>query len=165
MAEKPLAPHSGADDSALKSLLSRAAVHDKAVIPAGLMQFALFGSLIVIATGFVALILPSAAAIRHARFFLVLGGAAAGLDSFMGSLAMPALLCGCALLALDLYLMRVPTGEQSRSAVVLQAAAGGAGSLVCALFFLLVIVNLILWILIIAAVITALVALIAGAGS
>jgi hypothetical protein len=153
------------DESALKSLLGRAALHDRAVIPHDLLQFGLLGSLIVIATGLVALILPSAAAIRHDHFFLLFGGATAGLDTLMGSLAAPAIVCGFALLALDLYLMRTPTGERWRTAVVAQAAAGGASAVVFTLFLALVLLNLVIWILIVAAVIAAIGALLAGAAS
>jgi hypothetical protein len=159
-------PAAGSDsDSALKSLLRHADVHDKAVIPTDLLQFGLYGSLIVIATGMFALALPSAHTMSHGGFVLLFKGAVGGLTSFVGALAVPALLFGFALLGLDLYLMQVPTKAHSRVAIVAQAAAGGVSATVCAIFVALLLVNLLIWLLIIGAVIGALIALIAGAGN
>ena len=142
------------DYSALKSLLNRSVIYEKAgaVIPHDLMQFGLFGSGLIIAAGLLALILPSAYSIQHGGFFLLLGSTTASLDSFIGSLAAPAFIVGGSLLVLDAGLMCVRTSYPWRAVIVLQAVLGGIGGLVCAVFLALVAFNLALWILIVAVV-------------
>lgn len=141
------------DGSALKSLLTRSVVYEQvgAVIPHNLLQFGLFGSGLIVVTGLLALILPGAHSIQHGGFFLLLGSTTASLDSFLGSLAAPALILAGSLLVLDAGLMCVRASQCRRLAVVLQAGLGGAGGLICAAFLALVAFNLALWILIFAA--------------
>ncbi len=160
-------PHDQQDEeeSALKSLLRRAAVHDKAVIPTDLVQFGLYGSVIVIATALLALALPSEQSISHSGFYLVFGGALGGLASFVRALAGPALLFGFALLGVDIYLMKVPTRAHSRATIVTQAAAGGVSATICAIFLALIVVNLVIWLLIVAACVMALAAVVGAMGS
>ena len=153
------------DDSALKSLLRRAAVHNKAVIPADLVQFGLLGSGIVILTALLALAMPSEHSISHSSFYLLFGGVLGSLAAFAHALAVPALLFGVALLALDIYLMKVPTQGHTRSAIVAQATAGGVSATLCALFLALIVINLVIWILIAAACIAALFMMLAALAS
>jgi hypothetical protein len=153
--------------SALKDLLASSTVYEKAgaVIPKDLLQFGLFGSALVIATGCLALILPSPASISQGDFFLVLGSTAAGLDSVLHDLAIPAIVSGALLLGLDIYLMHVPTSEQWRWAVIGQATVGGAGGGLGVVFLALVILNIALWIAIFACILTGIGALLAGLAS
>jgi hypothetical protein len=60
------------------------------------------------------------------------------------TLAVPAILCGLALLGLDLYLMEGRRSEHWRGAVVAQAAAGGVGGFVGVAFLALMLLNLVL---------------------
>jgi hypothetical protein len=64
----------------------------------------------------------------------------------MRALAIPAIGCGLALLALDLYLMEGRQSEHWRAAVVAQAAVGGTGGFVGVIFLTLMLLNLVLWI-------------------
>ena len=155
-------------DDALQSLLSRITSHEKAgaVMPVDLVEFGFFGSLIVIVTGLLALILPSATAIHHSHLFLVFGSTTASLDSFMSAAAIPAMLCGTALLLLDIYLMHARTSAPWRSAVVAQAAAGGVAGAICSLFLALLVLNLAIYLVIGMLILAALFAMLAGmAGS
>lgn len=139
------------EDDALQSLLERMGPYGKtALIPYDLLQFGIYGSAIVIITGLFALTLPSAAAIRHSDFYLILGDVTAGLDSFMGTVAAPMIIFGGTLLVLDAGLMLVRTSARWRSVVVIQALAGGAGGFICTFFLALVILNLAIWIAIVA---------------
>lgn len=168
MAVTDLVPGSSASGgSALKDLLAHSVVYEKAgaVIPRDLLQFGLFGSIVVIVTGLLALVLPDPASISRGEFFLVLGSTAASLDSLMHGLAIPAIVCGVLLLGLDIYLMQVPTSEQWRWAVVGQAAAGGAGGVLCVVFLALVVLNIALWIAICACILAGCCALLAGLAS
>jgi hypothetical protein len=146
----PSVPEDGG--SALSDFLSRSTVYEKAgaVIPRDLLQFGYFGSMVVIGTGVLALVFPSPESVHHGGFFLLLGSQAADLVSFLHAIAIPAIVCGLALLGLDVYLMRVPTSEHWRSAVVAQAAAGGVGGTLCTLFLVLLLLNLMIWVLLIA---------------
>jgi hypothetical protein len=150
VARSDLLPAGAPDDggSALSEFLRRTTIYEDAgaVMPRDLVSFGLLGSLVVIATGVLALILPSPEAIRDGGFFLVLGDQAAGLVELLRGLAVPAIVCGIALLLLDVHLMTTPTGEQWRSAVVAQAAAGGVGGALGTLFLALLIFNLAIWI-------------------
>ena len=139
------------EESALESLLKRAAEHEGlgAVIPRDLLQFGLYGSVLVIVTGLLALMLPSPTSISHGHFFLVLGHAEAGLVGFMQALAVPAIVVGIALLGLDVYLSQVPTGERWRLAVVGQAAIGGVGGCLGVLFLALLVLNIAIWVVLI----------------
>ena len=152
------------EGDALASLLKRAVRYEKAggVIPLSLMQFGLLGSIVVIMTGLLALVLPGPASISHGGFFLVFGGIAASLDSVLGALAVPAILSGIALLGLDIYLMKVRTSEHSRHVVVAQAAAGAASGAIGSLFLALLLLNLVIWIVIMAAMALILGAVLAG---
>lgn len=153
MASTDLLPRPpGGGGSALSDFLGHTTIYEKAgaVVPRDLVQFGLLGSVVVMVTGLVALVLPSPGSISHGGFFLVLGSTEAGLDSFMHALAVPAMLCGALLLGLDVYLMRVPTSEHWRWAVVGQAAAGGVGGGLGVIFLALVILNLAIWIALIA---------------
>lgn len=135
-------------NSALTDFLKHTKVYDvtKALIPKDLLQFGISGAVIVMATGLLALILPSPASIDRGEFFLVLGSTAASLDALMQGLAIPAIVSSAALLLLDVYLMVVPTTEQWRLAVVGQATVGGAGGILSVLFLALVVLNIALWI-------------------
>jgi hypothetical protein len=155
MASTELIPGpSAADDngSALKAFLDRTTIHETAgaAIPRDLLQFGLYGSLLVIASGILALIAPSPESIRSGDFFLILGTPAASLEAFMHALAVPAIVGGLLLLGLDLYLSQVRSSEHWHTAVVAQAAAGGVGGLVGVVFLALLLINLVLWVLIIA---------------
>lgn len=139
------------EDDALQSLLRRIGDYGKtAVIPYDLLQFGLYGSVVVIVTGLFALILPGAASIRHSHFYLVLGSETASVVSLMRALAIPAIISGGCLLLLDACLMQVHTSARWRSMVVIQAAAGGVGGVICTIFLALVILNLAIWIVIMA---------------
>ncbi len=70
------------------------------------MRFRLYGSIVCIATGLLALLFPTADSIRHGGFFPVLATPAADLQSVMHAAAIPLIVCGVALLALDPYLMQ-----------------------------------------------------------
>jgi hypothetical protein len=146
----PSSPEDGG--SALSDFLSRSTVYEKAgsVIPRDLLQFGFLGSMVVIGTGVLALVFPSPESVHHGGFFLLLGSQAADLVSFLHAVAIPAIVCGVALLGLDVYLMRVPTSEHWRAAVVVQAVAGGAGGTLCTLFLVLLVLNLVIWMAIIA---------------
>jgi hypothetical protein len=137
-------------DSALKSLLRKAIDQEKAgaVIPQEVMQFGLLGSAMVIATGLLALILPSAESIRNGDFFWILGSVAAGLDSVMGTVATEALIGVGGLLLLDVCLMRVRTSWRWRSVVVAQVMAGGLAGAFGTIFLALVVLNIAIWIVI-----------------
>ncbi len=153
-------PRSRGGGSALESLLSRSVIHEKAgaVIPRDLLRFGLYGSIVCIATGLLALLFPTADSIRHGDFFLILATPAADLQSVMHAAAIPLIVCGVALLALDPYLMQGRRSEHWRSAVVAQAATGAVGTV----FLALVIINLVLWIVIAAFCLTMLCGLIAS---
>jgi hypothetical protein len=142
----------GGERSALSDLLSRSIIHEKAgaVVPRDLLQFGLLGSILVIATGLLALIFPGAESIRQGGFFFLFGGQVADLASIMEAAAIPAIVCGIALLGLDLYLMQTPSSDYGRAAVVAQAAAGGVGGTVSTVFLALVILNLAIWAILIA---------------
>lgn len=154
------------DDSPFAQFLNNTVSYEKtgAVIPMELLRFGLFGSLIVIATGLVALMIPSAGEIQGSDFFLVLEDQVADISTIMHTAAFPAIGFGVALLLVDLYLMRVPTSEHSRVLVVGQAAAGGIGGMVCAIFLALALLNLVLWIIIIVCCIGLVCMILAGAG-
>ncbi len=166
MATLPVRRDQGSDDdSALKSLLARAAVHNKAVIPTDLVQFGLYGSAIVIVTALLALAMPSADSISHSSLYLVLGSTVGDVVSFARELAVPSLIFGFALLGVDLYLMNVPTRAHSRATIVTQAAAGGVSATLCAVFLALLVINLVIWAFIVAACLMALGAVIGAMGS
>jgi hypothetical protein len=131
------------EESALSDFLRHTTVYERAgaVIPRDLLRFGFVGSLVVIGTGLMALLFPSPQSIKQGDFFLLFGSQAAGLASFLHALAIPAIVCGLGLLALDLYLMRVPTSEHWRLAVVAQAAAGAASGALCTLFLALLGLN------------------------
>jgi hypothetical protein len=134
-------------DDALQSLLRRIGSYGKtAVIPYDLLQFGLYGSVVVIATGLFALILPGAASIRQSDFYLILGGTTASVVALMRALAIPAIISGGCLLLLDACLMQVRTSARWRSVVVAQAAIGGLSGVICTVFLALVILNLFIWI-------------------
>lgn len=135
------------ESSALSDFLDHARVHERigSVIPRELLRFGLYGSLMLIATGFAGLALPSPQAIEHLWFFVVFGGAAARMLSVMHSAAIPALAAGGGLLVLDVYLKRVPTRGRWRAVVVAQAVAGVAGAAASAALLALAFVNLVLW--------------------
>jgi len=120
MGSTDLAPEPSEGGSALGDFLSRSVVYEKAgaVIPRDLLQFGLYGSIVVIATGILALIIPSAESIRQGDFYLVLGGTAADIGALLHALAIPSIVCGLALLGLDLYLMEGRRSEYWRGAVV-----------------------------------------------
>jgi hypothetical protein len=157
-------PRSRGGGYALESLLSRSVIHEKAgaVIPRDLLRFGLYGSIVCIATGLLALLFPTADSIRHGDFFLILATPAADLQSVMHAAAIPLIVCGVALLALDPYLMQGRRSEHWRSAVVAQAATGAVGGAVGTVFLALVIINLVLWIVIAAFCLTMLCGLIAS---
>ena len=111
------------------------------------------------------MIYPSPDSIRQGDFFLILGHTAADAQSVMRAAAAPAIVCGLALLGLDLYLMQDRRSEHWRSAVVAQAAAGGIGGIVGVIFIALMLVNLVLWILMVVCTIAVLCLLIAGLAS
>jgi hypothetical protein len=168
MASRQLAPRVvEADESPLEAFLRRSVIYEKAgaFIPRDLLNFGLYGSAIVTVTGLLALLFPSPDSIRHSGFFLVLGASAANLEAIMHSLAIPAICCGLALLALDLYLTQGRRSEHWRTAVVAQAAAGGVGGILSIIFLALMLLNLVIWILIVAAGVACLCLLLAGAGS
>lgn len=148
MSSPDLLPVPTGDDNALRSLLNRAVPYEKAgaVIPFDLIRFGLLGSIVVICTGLLALIMPSAESVRDGGFYLVLGGLAAEVTSLMKALAVPGILFGTCLLGLDIYLMKVRTSERSRSVVAAQAAMGGASGTVCTVFLALFVLNLAIWI-------------------
>ena len=80
MASTDLVPQRPEDDgSALGGFLSGSIIYEKAgaVIPRDLLQFGFLGSIVVIVTGILALIVPSPESIRSGDFYLVLGGTAA----------------------------------------------------------------------------------------
>lgn len=137
-----------APPDALGTLLSRVVDYEKAgaVISEDLLKFGLAASALVIATGLLALALPSPDAIRHGHFFLLLGGAAADLKSLIDALALPAIGCGVALIVLDLVLMGVRTTARWRTAVVAQAVVGGVAGTLCTLLLALIALNLAIWI-------------------
>jgi hypothetical protein len=171
MASTDLVPSSpdGGEGSALSDFLSRTTIyeHAGAVIPRDLLQSGFFGSIVVILTGLLALVFPGADSIRDGGFFLVLGGQVADLASIMRAAAVPAIVCGLALLGLDLYLMRTPSSDYGRTAVVAQAAAGGVGGMVSTVFLALVILNLAIWVALIvcgAAVVLLVLGVMAGSG-
>jgi hypothetical protein len=149
-ASTDLVPRADDDDgpSALADFLGRTTIYETAgaVIPFDLLRFGLLGSVAVIATGLLALVFPSAEAIRGGDFFLVLGDEAAGIAALLRALAGPAIVVGLGLLVLDLYLLRTPTSERWRTAVVAQAAAGGIGGALGTLFVALLVLNLAIWI-------------------
>jgi len=155
------------DDNALRSLLNRVVDHDEAgsVIGLDLLVFGFLGSLVVIFTALVALILPEPESIRQSSFYLVLGGAVASLTGLMKALAIPALIAGVSLLVLDLFLMKVRTSEHSRSVIVIQAAMGGTGGALCTIFLALALLNLVLWIIIVTLFLMAIGVMLAGIGS
>jgi hypothetical protein len=168
MASTDVVPRRPDDDgSALGGFLNRCTDYEKAgaVIPRDLLQFGLVGSIVVIVTGILAFIVPSPESIRQGDFYLVLGGTAADIGEIMRALAVPAILCGLALLGLDLYLMEGRRSEHWRGAVVAQAAAGGLGGFVGVIFLALILLNLVLWILIAAVVTACCLALLAGLAS
>lgn len=149
MASTDLVPRSPDDGgSALDAFLSRSVIYERAgaVIPRDLLRFGLYGTIIIIATGALALVFPTAPAIRHGQFFLLFATQAASMETVMHAAAIPLIASGVALLVLDVYLMQGRHSEQWRSAVVAQAAAGGVGGVVATVFLALVILNLMLWI-------------------
>jgi hypothetical protein len=150
MPSPDLLPTQVDSDNALRLLLNRAISYENAgaVIPLDLLRFGFLGSIIVIATGIIALILPGADAVRHSDFFLVLGGLAANVTTLMKALALPAILFGTCLLGVDIYLMKVRTPESSRFIVIAQAAMGGAGGAICTTFLALLVLNFFIWIVI-----------------
>jgi hypothetical protein len=157
-----LTPRPG-DRSALDSLLEKVTPYEKvgAVIPFDLLQFGLFGSVITIVTGLLALAMPGADSIRSSDFYLLLGGVVASLVTLTRALAGPAIIFGGALLVLDAVLMTVRTSARWRSVIVLQAAAGGLGGVLATAFLALVILNLVIWIALAALVLMAIGALLA----
>jgi hypothetical protein len=143
-----LLPGPGEEKSALGSLLDFATPYKKAgaVIQYDLLQFGLYGSVVVIVTGLVALLLPGTTSIRHSNFYWVFGSETASVVSLMRALAIPAIISGGTLLMLDAWLMLVRTSARWRSVVVMQAAIGGVGGVICTVFLALVILNLAIWI-------------------
>jgi hypothetical protein len=153
----PLLPGSPGSGSALRDFLGHSVIYEKAggVMPRELVVYGFYGSVAIIVTGLVALMLPSAAAISNGGFFLLLKSTASGLDSFLQGEAIPAIVCGAALVALDVYLTLVPTSEAWRMVIVGQTALGGIGGTIGVLFLALVALNLAIWIVIIGAIIGA----------
>jgi hypothetical protein len=126
------------------------------------LRFRLYGSIVCIATGLLALLFPTADSIRHGDFFLILATPAADLQSVMHAAAILLIVCGVALLALDPYLMQGRRSEHWRSGVVAQAATGAVGGAVGTVFLALMIINLVLWIVMAAFCLTMLFGLIAS---
>lgn len=148
MSSPGLLPGTPEDDNALRSMLSRVTSHEGAgaAIPFDLLRFGLVGSIVVVATGLLALILPGADSVRHSDFYLVLGGLAADITLLVKALAIPAIIAGVSLLVLDIYLMQARTSARSRPIIVAQAAMGGTGGVICTALLALLVLNLVIWI-------------------
>jgi hypothetical protein len=142
---------SSTDRSALDSLLEKAIPHETigATVSFDLLQFGLYGSVVVIVTSLVALAMPGAESIRHSSFYLLFGGAVADLVTFLRALAIPGIVFGGMLLILDAVLLTVRTPSWSRSLITLQAAAGGFSGVVATAFLALLLLNLVIWIVLI----------------
>ena len=156
-----------AEGSALRSLLDQSVIYEKAggVMPMGLVLFGFYGAGLLVASGLLAFILPSPHAIGHGGFFLLLRGEAAGLDSVMRTIALPGVLCGLALIGLDVFLSYVRTSNAWRSAIIGQTLIGAASGALAIIFIASVILNLVIWLLIIAAFVFAIGAMLAGLAS
>jgi hypothetical protein len=160
-----LAAGSGEDRSALDSLLDKVIPHETigATVSFDLLQFGLYGSIIVIVTALLALAMPGAESIRHSGFYLLFGGAVADLVTFLRALAVPAVTFGGMLLILDAVLLTVRTPSWSRSLITLQAAAGTFSGVVATAFLALLLLNLVIWIVIMVLLATVCFAFIAAA--
>src|SRR5690349_9538251 len=140
MASTDLVPYPSGGRDAFGEFLRHAIPYEKAgrVLPRDLLQFGVYGSVAVIAAGLLALIFPSPTSIRHAHFFLVLRSQEADLQSLLRALAVPAIVCGVALLVLDAFLMYGRRAGCWPYAVVGQAGLGGVGGALGTIFLALV---------------------------
>jgi hypothetical protein len=159
-ASNPVSPGNSALTDFLKH--TKDYLTDKAVMPADLVRFGLYGAGIMILAGLIALALPDPSTLRHmhawlfhAHFFVFFRSISAGLDGFAHALAVPAIVCGVLLLVLDAFLTQIPTTERWRLAVVGQAAAGGVGAGLGVILLALFIINLAIWIVLTALLIAA----------
>lgn len=137
------------DDDALRSFLrNNADSYEGAGAPIhpALWQFGFYGSLVIIAAGVLALVLPAPSWIEHGGFFLLFGNLAAELTSIITALAVPAIVLGILLLGVNLWLRDRRTSEAWRSAVVLQFAMAGGGATLYVGVAVLFVLNLALWI-------------------
>jgi hypothetical protein len=142
--------------SALSDFLKHTKIYDvtKAVMPKDLVQFGLYGSGVLMATALIALLLPDPSSIRstqvsfiiHAHLFFVGRALEATIVGLLQALAIPAIVASVVLLALDIYLMQVPTSQEWRYAVVGQAVAGGLNGVLGVIFLALLLFNLAMWI-------------------
>ncbi|MBJ7469800.1 MAG: hypothetical protein JHD16_00790 [Solirubrobacteraceae bacterium] len=150
--------------SPLGAFLRSATSHQRAggPIPIDVLRYGIIGSAVVILTGVVALLLPPAPDLSSSGFFLLLGRQVSWIVEFAKHLAVPAIGCGLALLCLDLYLMRAPSGRYSRAFVVGQAVAGGALGALGAVFLALVALNMVLWVVIVTAILVVVVGTLAA---
>lgn len=144
----PSRPERSTEASALKSLLERAVPYEKAgwIMPRPVVALGMIGSGVMIGSGLLAIIFPSPQSVSHGAFFLLFASEAAGLESFMRIVALPAIVAGLGLLALNFYLMKARTGAPGRYVVAGQAVAGSVGGVISGLFLALVVLNLVIWI-------------------
>ena len=110
-----------------------------------LWSFGLGGSIALVISGLVALILPSPTAIREGGFFVILRGTSADAVEIVHPLAIPALIAGGVCLLASLVLMRWRSTVMSGIAGVVQTIAGAIGGIASVLCIAVLAVNLLIW--------------------
>jgi hypothetical protein len=152
-------------DNALLGLLARSVVHEQAgaQIPMELLRFGFLAAAALLLTALLGALMPSPALVRHAHFFLLLGGVAATFIRVLQALMPVALALGCGLLALNIFLVSGRRNAAWRIVIVGQAVLGAAGLGLDGLLAAIVLLDLAVWIMLGVAIAAAVVMLLAAA--
>lgn len=151
---------SSTDEDVENAFLARdAAVHSRLAASAewaqdndddDVWQIGVYGAGAVIASGILALIFPSSESILRGSFTQILRVQAADLEAAMTPYAVPAIVGGIALLAIDLVLWLardwVPARKVVVATTVAQAVLGGVAVIAPVIFGGLLLINLVVWI-------------------
>lgn len=132
--------------SAFEDFMRHVVPWNKYRIPTPILVFGLVGSVLVLATGLLALVLPSADAIRTSGFFWFLAEPVATLVSWMHVMALPFVGLGMVALAIDAYAASGPRTAFWRHAVEVESYVGAAGGIFSALFLTAVVFILIVYV-------------------
>jgi hypothetical protein len=136
------------DGSALQDLLSHVVPYELAggPIPRRLLLFGVLGSVLLLATGLLALILPAPGVIRSSQFFWFEAPAAATVVGWMQAIALPAVAVGGAMLVVDSYLANGNRSEHWRPVVGAQSVVGNLSGVLSAVFLAFVLFIIVIYI-------------------
>ena len=132
--------------SAFEDFMRHVVPWNKFRIPRTILLFGLAGSVLVLATGLLALVLPSADAIRSSGFFWFLTEPVTTLVSWMHFMALAFVGIGLVALAIDAYAASGPRTAFWRYAVEVESYVGAAGGVISVLFLTAVVFILVVYV-------------------